>query len=120
MLTHPVRKENRKLKQHLSPVLNPARPFTCYIHGGQVKHLEQGFVTREDTLALREFSQLPAIAHDDVRRINELADPRWVLEERCQLVPILALGGTISECLAPQISSNRSSSTSAASSDAAL
>lgn len=81
VLTDTVWKENRQLKQHLSPVLNPTCPFANDIHRSQVKHLEQGFIARENTLALRDFSKLAMVTLDDVRGINELAKLRWILEK---------------------------------------
>jgi 4-hydroxy-3-methylbut-2-enyl diphosphate reductase IspH len=47
MLTDPFRKENGKLEQHLTPVLDTTCPFTRDVHRDEIQHLEQGLIRRE-------------------------------------------------------------------------
>jgi hypothetical protein len=92
MLSDPIWKENGELEEHLTPVLDTARPFANDVHGGEIEHFKKGFIRRKYALPLRHFTKLAMVALDDVRRVDELTDLRRVLKEGRQLVPIITPG----------------------------
>jgi len=67
----PVRVDDCKLGKNLPPVGNAHRPPPLHIASCQVQHFEQRFVVREQTLALGDFPQLPMVALDHIRRIDQ-------------------------------------------------
>ena len=61
--------------------MHPTGPLSENILGGQVKHLLQGFIGRENALSLGYFPQLPVVTLDHVGGVDDLPDLRWILEE---------------------------------------
>jgi len=82
-----IGEENGQLKKQLSPVLNTPSPLTGDIHSGQVEHLKQRLIRRENALALRDFTELTMVALNHVCGVDELTDFRWVLEETSRVLP---------------------------------
>jgi hypothetical protein len=62
MLADPFRIEDRQLEEYLPPVLYPACPLTKHVHGGQVQHLEERFIRRENTFTLGNLAELAVVA----------------------------------------------------------
>ncbi|AVG10978.1 hypothetical protein [Paenibacillus larvae] len=85
-----IRKKEGELKQHLSPVLNPAGPFAGDIHRRQIEHFKQGFVARKDTFALCHFPKLTVVALDHIGCIDESSDLRRILEKGSQFCPVIS------------------------------
>lgn len=70
--------------------MDAACPFLGHIHRDQIEHFQQGFIGRKNTFPLGHLSQLPVVALDYVRGVDEFANFRWVLEEGQELLPVVA------------------------------
>jgi len=88
MLADPFRKENGKLEQHLTPVLDTTGPFTRDVHRDEIQHLEQGLIRRENAFSFGYFAQLAVVTFNHVCRVDQFADFRRIFEERRKLVPV--------------------------------
>ena len=53
-----------------APVLSPAGPFFRNVHHGQIEHLEEAVVRREDGLGFGHFSELAVEAPNGVSGID--------------------------------------------------
>ena len=72
-----------------TPVLPSAGPFIRNIHHGQIQHLQQTVIRREDRFCLGHFPELAIEALDRVGRIDQAAHLLRVLEIRAKIRPVV-------------------------------
>ncbi|MDQ0195253.1 hypothetical protein J2T20_003625 [Paenibacillus wynnii] len=91
-MTDPIWEKDRKLKQHLSPVLDAACPFAGDVDGGEIEHFKQGLIRRENAFSLRHFTQLAVVTLNHICHVDKFADFRGVLENGSEFLPIIPSG----------------------------
>ena len=84
-----VREHDLQLAEDHIPVLAAGVPVLYDALGGQVKHLAQGIVIGERWFVFGNLAELAVQPFDDVRRVNDPADLRRIVEEGAQNLPVL-------------------------------
>ena len=97
-----------ELRVYLRPVLPTASPLFGDVQHGEIQHLEQAVICRENSLGFSHLPQLPIEALYGIGRINQPPKLLRELEICAEICPVSLQDFEILEYFLPQISAKSS------------
>ena len=97
----PVGEHDLQLTEHHVPILAPSVPVLDDPLGCQVQHPPQGIVVGEGGLVLCNLPELPVQTFNNVRRVYDFPNLRWIFKEGIQNIPVILPASDAGRILLP-------------------